>query len=88
MTEQTIADIILFLLHTQFYIKLELLSQVEQYQDLLKTEPVQFHDEIFNQFSLIAKQKISDIIGKNLGSDAESIALALDGLNIREYLLQ
>ena len=87
MNHNSIQDIILFLLHNQFYISQDLAAHIDQYKYLIENEPRQFHVDVIEQFIIIAKQRISDMISENVAADAESIQTVLDGMDIREYLM-
>jgi hypothetical protein len=88
MNSNTEQALLLGFIHDErSYIQEELAPQIERYKDLLAHEPIQFHGEIINQFNMLIKEHLSDILAKNVGSNAEEIAIALESINVKEYIL-
>ena len=66
---------------------LEAISEhTKQKARLLKTEPVEFHDDILNDYDNIARFVIVWEIGKSTGIAVDNIEEVLEDLNIRDYL--
>jgi hypothetical protein len=55
---------------------------------LLNTEDGVFHDEVKNQFSELVKKQMSDDISRELGLNPEQAYVALESVDVHEYLNQ
>lgn len=79
-------NILLFLLHNQAKLREELKSTIDFRARLFKmTDPV-FHEDIDNEFYDTVRHYLSVSLGKTLAVSPESAMIALEMLNLKEYL--
>lgn len=68
-------------------------SLPEEYQhitktknDLLKSEPIELHDEILREYEEMVKRMISVELGKTLGVPPDAVMIVLEEINIGDFL--
>lgn len=77
---------IYWLLHNQATVKTLLKPLEAQKQEFLKSEAVEFHEDIQKDFLESAKLIIESEIGRQLALPVDSIKEVLEALNLEEYL--
>ena len=76
----------LFLVHNQWHLQDLISPLLKQKIELYKSEPIEFHPMIHQEFLGLVKQALASEITKCLPVSAESVTIVLQSLNLNEYI--